>query len=174
MHDRPLHRPYARLELERRFLLEVLPPEAEARGFVRLHDRFVTGTHLRLRHVRASDGRWLATKLGQKIPNPEAPEDPRQRQMTTLYLPEAEGAALAPLSGVTSVKRRYELPEQGFTWCIDVWEAPAAAAGVILAEVEAPTLEELECLLEPAWAAREVTDDPGYSAFALAQRGREG
>lgn len=168
MDDRPLHRPYARIELERRFLVEALPAQVAAGEYEELRDLFVFETHLRVREVYSASGQWLATKLGQKIPNPAAPDDPRQRQMTTIYLPRSEAAALEPLAGVRTVKRRYKLREQGWTWCIDVWQHPAGAAGTMIAEVETTTLAELEALRMPAWAAREVTDDAKYSARTLA------
>ena len=171
MSDRPTHRQYARVELERRFLLEQLPGDVDPRDYERLDDLFVRDTHLRLRVVRRPGGEWVATKLGQKVVNPEAPLDPRQRQLSTLYLPEAEGGALASLQGLRATKRRYKKPEQGWTFCIDVWELPARAAGTIVAEVETPSLAELERITLPAWALREVTDDARCSAIALARLG---
>ncbi len=122
---------------------------------------------MRLREVRSATGVWLATKLGQKIVNPEAIVDARQRKMTTIYLPESEGVVFSKLAGLRTVKRRYKITEQGWTWCVDVWEQPAL--GTIIAEVETPTLEELESLCKPAWAEYEVTDDPRYSAIRLAE-----
>ena len=151
-------------------MLERLPPGVDPEDYERLDDLFVEGTHLRLRQVRRPDGAWITTKLGQKILDPAAPLDPRCRQMTTIYLPEEEAAALASLSGLRTTKRRYKLPEQGWTFCIDVWESPAAARGTILAEVEAPTIEELERVTVPSWALRDVTDDARYSAITLAGR----
>jgi CYTH domain-containing protein len=167
MDDRPTKRPYARIERERRFLLERLPPELDPDDYERLEDLFVEGTHLRLRHVRRPSGEWIVTKLGQKIVEPGAPNDPRQRSMTTIYLPESEGAVLGSIPGLRTTKRRYRTREQGWTFCIDVWESPAR--GTILAEVEAPSIEELERIAIPAWALREVTDDARYSAIALAR-----
>jgi CYTH domain-containing protein len=166
--DRPTHRPYARIELERRFLLDALPRTIDLNDYERLHDLYVRGTHLRLRHVHAADGAWITSKLGQKIPNPAAPDDPRQRQMTTIYLPRSEVQAFAALDGLRTTKRRYKIAEQDWTWCIDVWERPARAAGTIVAEVEAPSLPELEALACPAWAIREITEDSRFSAIALA------
>jgi CYTH domain-containing protein len=165
--DRPTHRPYARTEIERRFLLEALPAGVDPNQYERFSDLYVRGTHLRLREVHRPEGSWITTKLGQKILDPEAPEDPRRRKMTTIYLPEDEAAALS-LTGLRTVKRRYFHREQGWTWAIDVWEQPSGAAGTILAEVETPTLEELDRIVLPSWALREVTDDPRYSAISLA------
>lgn len=171
MDDRPLRRKYARIERERRFVLDRLPSAVDPDDFERLDDLFVRGTHLRLRRVTSASGEWLATKLGQKVVAPEAPADPRLREMTTIYLPDEEGALLArSLDGQRATKRRYKLREQGHTFCIDLWEAPARAAGLLLAEVEADSLEVLAALVIPPWATREVTDDPAYSAITLASR----
>ncbi|HEX8700619.1 MAG TPA: hypothetical protein VF815_17345 [Myxococcaceae bacterium] len=168
--DRPTFRKYARIEHERRFLLTTLPDGVDPQGYEVLEDLYVQGSHLRVRHVYKPEGEWVATKLGQKIPHPDAPSDPRLRQMTTIYLPHAEASALEPLVGLRTRKRRYRLLEQGWTWCIDVWEVPAAAAGIIVAEVETHTLAELEALAVPSWAIREITADESYSAIRLAMR----
>ena len=134
-----------------------------------LDDLFLEGTHLRLRQIRSPNGDWIITKLGQKIADPDAIHDPRCRQMTTLYLPQHEGAVFASMPGLRTAKRRYKLPEQAWIFCIDVWESPEGIAGTILAEVEAPSIEELERIAIPEWALREVTADDRYSAIALAR-----
>jgi hypothetical protein len=167
--DRPMTRGYARIERERRFTLSSLPAAVDPRDYERLRDCLVHGTHLRLRQVERPDGEVLIVKLGQKIVDPSAPTDPRRRQMTTLYLDPDEAAALT-LDGLRTTKRRYKLREQGWTFCVDVWEAPEGAAGQIVAEVECPSDAELDAIVCPDWAEREVTQDPEYSAFNLAQR----
>lgn len=170
MDDRPTYRPYARVERERRFLVERLPGDVDPDVYERLDDLFVEHTHLRLRVVRRPTGEWIATKLGQKIAHPEAPTDARLRQMTTIYLPEAEGAAIAArLEGLRTSKRRYRKVEQSRTFCIDVWESPIATRGTIVAEVEAETNEDLALVTVPSWALCEVTDDARYSAITLAR-----
>lgn len=171
MSPRPIRRKYARVERERRFLLERLPPEVDPADYVRLHDLFVEGTCLRLRRVERPDGSEVVTKLGQKVADPEAPDDPRRRLMTTIYLAPGESDALARVDGRRAAKRRYTLDAHGHAWAIDVWEAPPGAAGTILAEVECDSDAELDSIEEPAWASCEVTDDPAYTAVALAARG---
>lgn len=163
-------RKYARIERERRFLVETLPPALEGASFQRLRDCFVRGTHLRLRQVEGPSGEVLQVKLGQKVLDPAAPADPRRRLMTTIYLPPEEAAAL-PLDGPRACKRRFKLSEQGWSFCVDVWEEPAAAAGLILAEVECPSDAELDAVEVPSWALREVTADPDYTSIRLATRG---
>lgn len=171
MEDRPLTRKYARIERERRFLVATLPLAVDPDGFERLHDRFVAGTHLRLRRVERPDGTVLTTKLGQKVEDPAYPGSARHRQMTTIYLPEDEAKAMA-LEGLQACKRRYKLGEQGFTFCIDVWEAPAHAAGLMVAEVECPTDGALDAIVCPGWALCEVTEDPAYGSVHLTRFGR--
>lgn len=170
MDDRPTYRHYARVERERRFLVPALPASVDTRVFERLEDLFVEATHLRLRRVSRADGTFVTYKLGQKILAPEDPHDPRLRQMTTIYLPEDEGRALAArLPGLTATKRRYKLREQGLTFCIDAWELPTSSAGLLLAEVEADSNAALERVTLPAWASREVTDDPAFASIAIAR-----
>lgn len=169
MTERPLQRDYARRELERRFVLEQLPAAVDAKAFQRFRDLFVDGAELRLRVVESPAGEVLVVKLGQKRGDPEAPGDPRCRRLTTIYLTAAEAAPLLALPGRRSCKRRHHLSEGGRTWAIDVWEEPAAQRGLVMAEIECATLAELGSVPMPGWAAREVTDDPAYSAFVLSK-----
>lgn len=169
MNERPRKRPYWRIERERRFVLDVLPAQVVEGDYRRLRDLWVRDTELRLRRVEEPSGALIMIKLGQKRPVPGAPDDPRRRQMTNFYLREQDGAVLeASLSGYVSVKRRYKLGEQGAIFCVDVWEEPASARGLILAEVERETDEALDAIQVPTWARAEVTEDDRYSGFALA------
>ena len=136
---------------------------------MRLHDRFVRGSSLRIRRVASPEGREILTKIGHKRIDPDAPLDPRRRLLTTIYLEPGEADGLAALAGPGSVKRRYTYDEQGWTWAIDVWEEPAARAGLVLAEVECDSDAELDVIRMPAWAIREVTQDPSFSAFELSR-----
>ncbi len=103
MDERPLLRNYARIERERRFRLARLPHDIDPEEYERLHDCYVRGTHLRLRKVEEAGGRVRVWKLGQKIPDPSAPDDPRRRQMTTIYLDSTEAAALH-VEGLQTIK----------------------------------------------------------------------
>ncbi|MCB9779645.1 MAG: hypothetical protein H6742_13860 [Alphaproteobacteria bacterium] len=169
--DRPTKRPYARIERERRFSLRALPDGVDPAFYERLRDTYIDGTQLRLRRVEAPDGSLVVVKLGQKRPDPARPDSPRHRQMTTFYLRPDDEAVLAALPGRKSVKRRYKLREQGWTFCIDVYEAPAAAVGILVAEVECDDDDSLDAIRRPAWAEREVTALPEYSGVALAAPG---
>lgn len=167
MHDRPLKRKYARIERERRFLLGQLPPQLDPDNFQRLHDRYILGAPMRLRRVETPSGVPLLTKLGQKIVDPENPESTRHRLMTTIYLTPEEGEVFASLPAHSSIKRRYKLAEQGWTFVIDSYEAPNTAKGLLIAEVECDTDEALDAIQCPSWALREITDEPQWSGAKL-------
>ena len=169
MTDRPMKRKYARIERERRFSLKELPKQVDSEDFERLRDRYLDDTQVRLRLIESPDGSFLIAKLGQKIFNPEQPDNPRHRMMTTLYLTKDEWEVFAALSASCSTKRRYKLVEQGWTFVIDVYEQPESVEGLIVAEVECDTDEQLEAIVCPTWAIRETTDEEGWSGAIFAR-----
>ncbi|HMQ21192.1 MAG TPA: hypothetical protein PKE00_01810 [Planctomycetota bacterium] len=166
--SRPLQRSYSRIERERRFELSELPATVDRTRFERLRDCYISGTTLRIRRVESPDGTVRVIKLGQKVADPEAPDDARRRRMTTLYLDPSEEVALACLRGRRSVKRRYYHVEGSRIYAIDVYEEPVSAVGRMLAEVECDSDEDLAAVAVPAWALREVTDDPAWSGAVIA------
>lgn len=169
MNDRPMLRDYWRLELERRFVLPRLPEGVDPQAFTRLRDLFVEGAHLRLRWVEAPSGEVIVVKLGQKRADPDAPSDPQRRRLTTIYITAEEAEVLRGLPGRRSCKRRYSVALAGRAWAVDVWEEPAARRGLVMAEVECGSVEELAAVQMPTWCEREVTQEEGFSAFALAE-----
>src|SRR5258705_6533263 len=56
---------YARVEIERRFLL-ARPPDRLPADYRRIRDWYLEGTRLRLRRIEDPQGAVLALKLGQK------------------------------------------------------------------------------------------------------------
>ncbi|HPF13589.1 MAG TPA: hypothetical protein P5218_02420 [Planctomycetota bacterium] len=166
--DRPQTRPYARIERERRFLVATFPEHLDPTAFERLHDLYIAGTSLRLRRIESPEGAVVQVKLGQKRPNPAEPHNATHRQMTTCYLEPAEAAVLQALPGANSTKRRYAFQEQGRTFVLDVYEAPASAVGILLAEVECDDDASLQTITLPPWAEREVTEEGAFSGARLA------
>ena len=138
---------YAHVERERRFLLDVLPDLTGAR-VLRITDRYVDGTRLRLRTVE-EDGHPVVHKLGQKI----RLEGVSTNAHTTLYLSAVEYAGLAHLPGRDLRKTRHLLRHFAFDVHGD---------GLLLAETE--TAEE-------PWFGyvREVTDEEEFTGGRLAR-----
>ena len=108
---------YAVVERERRYLLEALPDLPGAR-VLRITDRYLDGTRLRLRRVD-EDGCAVVLKLGQKVPVPDGIAH------TTTYLSEAEFALLSQLPGRPLEKTRH---------LHDGWAVDVHPDGLVLAE----------------------------------------
>lgn len=140
---------YAHLESERRFLLAVLPPQDGAR-VLRITDRYVHGTRLRVRLVE-EDGQDDVFKLGQKQRLDESV--PSINAHTTIYLDEREFRLLSALPAAVLRKTRHLL---------DGWAFDEHESGLLLAETE---------VTGAPWFAftREVTDDLAYTGGELAK-----
>jgi hypothetical protein len=152
---------YARFELERRWLLAALPPEADAGSFI--VDRYIEGTRLRLRHAEPPREQF---KLSQK----EAPSPPdfARTVITTIYLTPREYDVFAALPARELRKRRHHLGR----YSIDVFEG--ALAGLVLAETEFSSDREMRAHPDPEFAVRDVSDDVRYTGGWLVVNGLPG
>ncbi len=99
---------YAHVERERRWLLASVPDTAGSR-VLRIVDRYVAGTRLRLRETTAADG-TVVRKLGHKV---RIGEGAREVAHTSLYLDDAEWDLLAALPARTLTKTRTLVPVAG-------------------------------------------------------------
>lgn len=156
---------YARFEYERRFLLSSPPTEGIVRR-IQMHDRYVSGTRMRVRQavttVSGADSN-VVHKLTQKIPRP----DGRPGLLTTMYLNENEYETLARLPAAELRKARLSVPPLG----IDCFEGDLQ--GLCLAEAEFETQAELEAFVPPPWIADEVTGDDRFTGGHLVPTTRD-
>ncbi|WP_203074369.1 CYTH domain-containing protein [Falsiroseomonas ponticola] len=83
--------------------------------------------------------------------------------------PEDAEAMLALCTTPPLAKARWSVPHAGHLWTVDVFEAPASLAGLVLAEVEMESADADPPL--PAWLGREVTQDGRYANAALIRDG---
>lgn len=157
---------YSAMEIERRFLVVDLPDLSGARMRL-IEDNYVSGTRMRLRAITHADGRDPEFKLCKKYPSEAALGGP----ITNLYLTAQEHAVLAALPGAAVRKRRYSVPWKAWTFSIDVFEG--ALSGLVLSEVEADLVEDVNAIELPSWIAREVTADPFFRGGALAMASAE-
>lgn len=143
---------YANVESERRFLVRSIP--AGATRVVHIHDRYLTGTRLRLREVVEADGS-VVHKLGHKVRLDGA----ARIACTSLYLDDAEWALLWQLPGRELRKTRHVVDG------VAIDELPD---GSLLAEIDGGTAPATEV---PAWldVIREVTEDEAWTGAALAR-----
>jgi CYTH domain-containing protein len=156
---------YTAVERERRWLCREVP-RALIRQTLTVTDLYVTGTRLRLREMRPIDGGPALLRLTRK-----ADVDAYTRLITSIYLPEEEFALLAALlSGdrLHKIRHRLQAPA-GVVLSVD--EFQGELSGLILAEAEFPTADELAAFPLPSFATREVTSEVQYTGAALATHG---
>jgi len=121
---------YALPEYERRFLLDAVPADADQA--LRITDRFIIDTRLRLRTVTdPATGEVLQHKIGHKV-RPD-PDDPTAMLHTSLYLDPAEVNVLAMLDAVEVTKTRRRWSHDGHAAAVDTYTGHLA--GLVLAEL---------------------------------------
>jgi hypothetical protein len=156
---------YARIELERRFLLGRLPEGISRDDGWIITDRYLTRTRLRLRRMEPLGGGDTVFKLGQK----EAPHPPdfSRAVLTNIYLSPQEYAALVHLPAHELRKRRYPFHWGDHLYVVDAFEGNLT--GLVLAEIGFSTIEEMEAYSQlPDFALRDVSRDVRFTGGALA------
>lgn len=155
---------YARIERERRFVLDRFPSGVTIVRTRRIEDRYIDGAMLRLREQIDESGAPVF-KLTQKLPHKAA--GAQQGLITTMDLAKAEFELLAMLPAKTLRKTRYSVPPFG----IDVFDG--ALRGLILAEAEFDRPEAAEALTLPPCLRGEVTADDRFTGGRLVCASRE-
>jgi hypothetical protein len=158
-------RKYARVERERRFLLKAVPEHGSIRC-VEIVDRYLDGSRVRLRAATTVDGKDAGSvqyKLTQKLPAP----DGGPGLITTFYLDSTEHRLFDSLPGAVLRKTRLSIAPFG----VDSFRG--ALAGLVLAEVEFISDEEMAAFGAPAWVGAEVTRDTSFSGGRLAHSTRD-
>ena len=155
---------YARIEWERRFLLEGFAGDLKITKVRRITDRYITGTNLRLRE-QSGEAEPTVFKLTQKLPGQAS--GARQGLITTMYLTRDEFWLLAKLPAKILSKTRYSVPPFG----IDAFEGELH--GLLLAEAEFDSAGEASRLKLPAFIACEVTNDLRFTGGSLVSATRQ-
>lgn len=151
---------YAHWVAERRFLVDAgKAPLLDEAGARRIEDLYIEGGRLRLRSITQLSTGEREFKLGKKY----APDNPLIGPMANLYLNEEEYEVLARLPGARLAKRRHKVG----AFVIDVFEGDLT--GLVLAECEATNRMAAMAVEIPDWCVREVTTEPEYTGWRLAQ-----
>ncbi len=146
---------YARVERERRFLLQDLPEGlTRASPHVQITDNYLTGTRLRLRKVREPQTNKWTVKLTQKFA-PD-PTDFSRTVITNIYLNALETEALGISDANEIRKNRYPFEFEGRKFSVDMFLGDLF--GLVLAEVSFETDDELDNFTKPSFAISEVTN----------------
>lgn len=154
---------YAAIERERRWLCRGLPDLPVVRAEA-IEDLYVDGARLRLRRATPVEGGEPILRLSRK-----ADLAPERRLITTLYLSAAEYALFEGLPGRLMRKTRHYYAAGDVTLSVDRFEGPLA--GLFLAEAEFADDAAMAAFPQPAFAVREVTDDPRYTGGELVRAG---
>lgn len=147
---------YAVVERERRFRISRLPDGV--RETTEVVDRYVIGTRLRLREVRAGDG-TIVRKLGHKV---RITDDATEVACTNFYLDDEEWAVLLTLPARVLRKRRHLVEREGLRIAVDEHDD-----GTLIAEIDDG---DHPSDVVPAWldVIEDVTLDENWTGAALA------
>ena len=157
---------YARVERERRYLLQDLPEGlTRADPHLQITDNYITGTRLRLRKVREPRSNKWTVKFTQKFaPNPD---DLARTLITNTYLNALEAETLSVFNSNEIRKNRYYFEFEGRRFSVDMFLGDLF--GLVLAEVGFDTDEELESFTKPPFALADVTNDPVFAGGRLSE-----
>ena len=154
---------YAAVERERRWLCAGLPDLPVLRAEA-IEDLYVDGSRLRLRRATPVGGGEAIRRLSKK-----ADLAPDRRLITTLYLSPEEYGLFENLPGRPMRKTRHYYAAGHVALSVDRFEGPLA--GLFLAEAEFADDAAMASFPHPAFALREVTDDPRYTGGELVRAG---
>ena len=158
---------YARIERERRYLLQDLPEGMTRADYhLQITDNYMTGSRLRMRKVRdPKTNKWVA-KLTQKFP--VADGDFVRTIITNTYLNAVEAETLSTIFNSNEIrKNRYYLEYEGRKFSIDMFLGDLF--GLVLAEVGFDSDDELESYTKPPFALADVTNNELFTGGRLSQ-----
>jgi CYTH domain-containing protein len=155
---------YARIERERRYLLQDLPEGlTRADPHLQITDNYITGTRLRLRKVRDPRTNKWTVKFTQKFA-PD-PSDLSRTHITNIYLSALEAEALSMFDANEIRKNRYSFDFEGRKFSVDMFLGDLF--GLILAEVSFESDAELESFPKPLFAIADVTNNELFTGGKL-------
>jgi adenylate cyclase len=157
---------YARIERERRYLLQDLPEGlTRADHHLQITDNYITGTRLRIRKVRDPRTNKWTVKFTQKFVTD--PEDLSRTIITNIYLNTQEAETLAIFEANEIRKNRYPFAFEGRKFSVDMFLGDLF--GLVLAEVSFETDEELDSFPPPPFAIADVTNHEMFTGGKLCE-----
>jgi CYTH domain-containing protein len=157
---------YARVERERRYLLQDLPEGvSRADHHLQITDNYLSGTRLRLRKVRDPRTNKWVVKFTQKF----APDrdDLSRTTITNTYLNPIEADTLGIFEANEIRKNRYHFEFEGRQFSVDMFLGDLF--GLVLAEVSFDNDDELENFSPPPFALADVTNNELFTGGSLSQ-----
>jgi len=144
------------MEIERKFLIKKLPEDLASYPYSDLTQAYLNrGPVVR---IRKADDTYELTYKGSGLLAREEYNLPLNRENFEHLLTKADGHVIE--------KRRYRIPCGQYTIELDIFKG--AHEGLILAEVEFPTVEEALRFKGPDWFGEDVTHCPEYHNSVMA------
>ena len=137
------------MEIERKFLIKELP-DLSRYDYVDIQQGYLC-THPVVR-MRKKNDKYILTYKGSGLLAHE--------EIEANLTEDGYNHLVKKIDGNLIVKKRYLIPLEPYTIELDVFSGHME--GLIMAEVEFPTVEEANSFTPPAWFAKEVTDDRRY------------
>jgi CYTH domain-containing protein len=162
----PSESKYARVERERRYLLQDLPEGlSRADPHVQITDNYITGTRLRIRKIREPRTNKWTVKFTQKFA-PD-PQDFSRTIITNTYLNALEAETLSMFDANEIRKNRYPFEYDGKKFSVDMFLGDLF--GLVLAEASFETDQELEGFTKPPFAIADVTNNELFTGGRLCE-----
>ncbi len=162
----PAESKYARIERERRYLLQDLPEAmTRADAHVQITDNYITGTRLRIRKVREPRSNKWTVKFTQKFALD--PKDLSRTIITNIYLNAQEAEALSMFEANEIRKNRYYFEFVGRPCSVDMFLG--GLFGLVLAEVGFASDEDMANFPLPPFALADVTSNPIFTGGHLSE-----
>ncbi len=154
------------MEIERKWLVPTLPDGFSTYPKRELEQAYLNfSPAIRVRHDRSAEGeKYELTYKGGGLVARREENLPLDAESYANLLKKHEGTVIR--------KTRYmiPLPESGYTAELDVFSE--SLAGLLLVEVEFPSLSEAENFQAPVWFGKDVSETGLYSNARLARLGR--
>ena len=150
------------MEIERKYLITAPPKGYESWECHKIEQAYLcTDPVVRIR--RENDQYYLTYKSKGLL---------KREEYNLPLTKEAYEHLLAKADGIVLTKRRYKKPIEGTELVIELDVFSGEYEGLILAEVEFPSLEEAERFIPPEWFGEDVTLSGQYQNSRLS-RGRK-
>ena len=150
------------MEIERKYLVAALPADLDCYPHVEIEQGYLcTSPTLRIR--RMGDAYILTVKQNLRL----ASSAIHNREEEFPLSADRYAHLRAKCDGNLVHKTRYRVPlDGGLTAELDIFHG--AHAGLLLVEVEFPTLAAADAFIPPAWFGPDVSQDPRYRNSHLA------
>ena len=157
---------YARVERERRYLLQDLPEGlSRVDDHLQITDNYITGTRLRIRKVREPRSNKWVVKFTQKFAPDQS--DLSRTIITNTYLNAIEADTLSMFNSNEIRKNRYYFDYEGRRFSVDMFLGDLF--GLVLAEVSFDNDDEIDNFSKPPFALADVTNDELFTGGKLCE-----